>query len=115
MKAFRELEQKCNLFEILEKIFKERGVHFEKEKLICDGAVKAAFILGEGETVVDIIDGKMAYFEKAGLRKERQRTKVARELVQKQGFKNYVVISLTEMDFSQDEHVFLDELLFPSK
>jgi hypothetical protein len=64
MTAIDDIDKKCNLLEVIEGILNEKGVVYDKKRLLCDSKLKAVFVLNRGETIVDIVDGRMAYFEK---------------------------------------------------
>jgi hypothetical protein len=51
-----EIDKDCNLLEVIEQSLKARGIAFEKRQLLCGDRVRAAFVLTESKTVVDVID-----------------------------------------------------------
>eukprot|EP00347_Sterkiella_histriomuscorum_P020420 403337874 len=106
----KKQDESSNMLEVIEQILGKAGLQFEKNKLLCENRLKAAFVINNN-VLVDVIDNQMAYYEKDGEKLPRKRVQVAKDLAQKFGFKDYRLISLTEMEFSQDEEEFLQDIL----
>jgi len=57
------MEENINILDILEDLFKSHGVSYQKQVVVCDGRMKAAFVINE-KVVVDCSINDFAYFEK---------------------------------------------------
>ena len=57
------MEDNVNILDILEDLFNNHGLSYRKQELVCDGRLKAAFILND-KVIVDCSISDFAYFEK---------------------------------------------------
>lgn len=68
--------------------------------------MRAAFIIDETKTIIDMIDHQMAHFstDSKSPIQLRLRGRIANEIAKSQGFTGgYKLVSLVEMDFAKDE------------
>ncbi|CDW73278.1 UNKNOWN [Stylonychia lemnae] len=112
MKAIQELDADSNLIEVVEKLLNERGAKYDKGLLTCNDQLKAAFLINDS-ILVDVIDHQFANsIQPDGKLSPRKRASVAKQLALQNGFKDYRLISLAEMDFAKDEQKYLIDVLF---
>lgn len=107
----KEIDRDSNILEVIEQNLKERHVAYEPRQLVCDDRLRAAFILSDSKTIIDVGDQQLGYYKRTGdtERKLKLRGRVADELAKSFGFTGgYRVISLVEMDFAQDEQEFIN-------
>lgn len=85
---------------------------FEKNKLICDGRLKASFVV-DNKFVIEIEDNAMINFKKNNQLSHMARARLADKLVKENGFEGYIGISLLEMEYHKNEAEYLLNVLRP--
>lgn len=111
--ALMEIDKDSNLLEVIEGMLKEKGVKYEKNKVVCGGRVRAAFELTEEKVIIDVVDQQYAhYVDRDGVKKLKTKGRKAEEIAKEHGYKAYKLVSLVEMDFAKDEQAFINEVLF---
>ena len=70
----------------------------EKNKLICDGRLKASFVVDKSY-VIEIEENSMLNFSKADSLKHMARARKADQIAKEHGYKGYIGISLLEMEY----------------
>lgn len=56
MEGLEEIDKECNLLEVIEQSLKERGVKYQGRQLVCEGRLRAAFVIEDEKAIVDVID-----------------------------------------------------------
>lgn len=55
LKGLADIDSDCNLLEVIAQILKAEGLNFTERQIVCDGRLRAAFVL-EDKTIIDVID-----------------------------------------------------------
>ncbi len=51
-----EIEKEVNLIEVVEGFLKERGLKYRGREIVCEGRLRAALVIEDTQTIVDMID-----------------------------------------------------------
>jgi hypothetical protein len=82
---------------------------------VCDDRLRAAFVIEDTKTIVDVANHQFSSYLKDGVRNQRLRGRKADEIAKEHGYYGgYRLVSLIELEFSKDESKYLELALFPS-
>jgi hypothetical protein len=59
MKRLKQIDDDCNLLEVVSGILGQSGVEFKEKQILCDDRLRAAFVTENPDgtkTIVDVID-----------------------------------------------------------
>ena len=106
--ALSDIEHNSNLVEMIEQDML-KDVEFQKNQLVCDGRIKASFVVNS-KFLIEIDENNMLNYKKAktGETKLMSRGRICNQIAQSHGYSGgYIGISLLEMEYSQNEAEYL--------